>query len=895
MEIFQAYPAELRTKERAAILERRRVAGQPAPSSTGRSLPTDTIGLALSGGGIRSATFNLGVLQALARNKVLRCVDVMSTISGGGYIGSFVGRFFDRLRNWPGRAVDLVEGALVDPQSPEIQWLRRHGNYIAPSGKADMQVNLAVLLRNLLTLHFVMGLLVFVVFGFANLIRYKFLEQGSAALHYVAAFNWSEMPIGRLVTATGLTVFWSPWFMLCELLVLTCVIPYALGYWLASQEEPERYCWPPLTANFLVMATLLYLGVKDGLNTAALLGAVPFIVALGVVENTWRMVRRVNAAVGTGGKSVERLRARNYLTRDLSLWLALAGSCLIFALIDTGAHAIYEAYLRHNRSYLTALAQIGGGLAALLPVLQFIARNVSHRQSKRENPTSLTRWLAIPAVSGLIATVLLAPPLLFVSLLSHVAYSGGDTWMLGLKLTLGALVLSAIFAVPKAIPLINRSSLNQTYAARLARAYLGASNPLRFASRGQAGRNIDEVMPDDDTDSLQSYQPFAAGGPLHIIGTCVNETVDQVTQQEPKDRQGTLMAVSSVGMSIGCYWHALWDGTNVVRVVGYAPGTAHPLVNAKGDTVGRVEDLKLRQWISISGAAFGSGMGQHTNKLTSLLFTLGNLRTGYWFDSGLSSAHRGIRPEVSFLRRLLWLLPRLFVTQSCLLDEATGRFAGPWSRFWYLSDGGHFENLGAYELIRRRIPFMVVTDASADADYDFDDFANLQRKLRIDFQAELTLFTDEDWIRVIARRAGSSPAARDEWLNYFAPVRQHLGRPGPRGEAFYELTPQRGRDEINEPAKKCAALFKVTYQDGSQPSLLLYLKACLVGDESPDVREYSIANPEFPHESTADQFFDEAQWESYRQLGEHLATKLLRAGPLPANASPTLWLAFLGD
>jgi hypothetical protein len=56
--------------------------------------------------------------------------------------------------------------------------------------------------------------------------------------------------------------------------------------------------------------------------------------------------------------------------------------------------------------------------------------------------------------------------------------------------------------------------------------------------------------------------------------------------------------------------------------------------------------------------------------------------------------------------------------------------------------------------------------------------------------------------------------------------------------------------------------------------VLLYLKATVTGDESPDVAHYHATRPEFPHESTGDQFFDEAQWESYRQLGEHLATPL---------------------
>jgi predicted acylesterase/phospholipase RssA len=46
------------------------------------------VGLALSGGGVRSATFNLGLLQSLSKNKVLQYCDDLSTVSGGGYIGS---------------------------------------------------------------------------------------------------------------------------------------------------------------------------------------------------------------------------------------------------------------------------------------------------------------------------------------------------------------------------------------------------------------------------------------------------------------------------------------------------------------------------------------------------------------------------------------------------------------------------------------------------------------------------------------------------------------------------------------------------------------------------------------------------------------------------------------
>jgi hypothetical protein len=82
-------------------------------------------------------------------------------------------------------------------------------------------------------------------------------------------------------------------------------------------------------------------------------------------------------------------------------------------------------------------------------------------------------------------------------------------------------------------------------------------------------------------------------------------------------------------------------------------------------------------------------------------------------------------------------------------------------------------------------------------------------------------------------------------------------------------------DAVNEEALSLAhvALADVIYADG-QRSLLLYIKPTLIGDEPADVRRYHTEHPSFPHESTADQFFDEAQWESYRRLGEHIADKL---------------------
>jgi len=103
--LFDAqYPEALRGRERAVLLERRKIAGVPVGGAGGVQETPSAVGLAISGGGIRSATFTLGFLQALAaaqyahnnRKITLRDVDLLSTVSGGGYIGAFLGALFVR-------------------------------------------------------------------------------------------------------------------------------------------------------------------------------------------------------------------------------------------------------------------------------------------------------------------------------------------------------------------------------------------------------------------------------------------------------------------------------------------------------------------------------------------------------------------------------------------------------------------------------------------------------------------------------------------------------------------------------------------------------------------------------------------------------------------------------
>src|SRR5882724_4786026 len=147
-----AYPETLRLSEEAMINERRRHCQVPFESPT--------VGVALSGGGIRSATFCLGFFQALAAQKLIRRIDLMSTVSGGGYFGSFLGAAYSREH----ANADSVEKELSDNHSWSIQWLRQNGRFLSPNGAGDSWVGVGVVVRNWIAMHVVL-----LTFGFLML------------------------------------------------------------------------------------------------------------------------------------------------------------------------------------------------------------------------------------------------------------------------------------------------------------------------------------------------------------------------------------------------------------------------------------------------------------------------------------------------------------------------------------------------------------------------------------------------------------------------------------------------------------------------------------------------------------------------------------------------------
>jgi hypothetical protein len=270
-----------------------------------------------------------------------------------------------------------------------------------------------------------------------------------------------------------------------------------------------------------------------------------------------------------------------------------------------------------------------------------------------------------------------------------------------------------------------------------------------------------------------------------------------------------------------------------------------------------VEPLRLGQWMGISGAAIGTGEGSSTSLSLSLLFGLVNIRLGYWWNSGVAASDRPGHYPKSLWQQIKSLPAFLFRTQSMILAEWRAYFPGPSDRYWYLSDGGHFEVTGIYELARRRVPLIVAIDAGEDPDYHFNDLARLTRLIRVDFGAEI------QWLDPSAARADHLegwPAFDEtipEWIRHWIDP-EKLGC----------------REKINRDGPAHAAIAKISYDDSLVPSWLVLIKTSLTGDESVDILQFSEENDLFPNTPTTNQFFGDAEWESYRALGYHVGDKL---------------------
>ena len=955
-----AYPEALWKYERAHLLAR--VPGRPLPADRP---PEGVVGVALSGGGIRSATFCLGVFQALAQLRRLANIDYISTVSGGGYFGTFLGRLYRR------REIETAEEvrSLLDPVAPwaarpakipdVVESLRENGRYLSPNGAGDLLIGAAIMLRNWVTIHVVVLSFVLLALMSGQLAR--------IGLEMWVDRRWRTMWLAWIGNAPHSSwLWWSPWIVAPVLTLVLWAVPFAWAFWLTGRWKRRKVIeWP--VWGVVMTGVIAAIAVVAGLcsrqpsepgawpDRVAAAGAVVLITIL-LTALAWARALRNATSNPRDFRSLESQkvfeidRQRNYLSGQLKTALVGTGALLAFALVDTIGQTLYLVGMRPESGLLhylgSALAALGGAaafaqriatalsggtsgtrlrlpLAALVTAgalaaaalllisLDVLAHGLAWRFREPSGP--VISWATTPPSRATInfrvpnapegaVTATSIVPVPGQEIPSKTCPSGEPCFRTRRDLIAAAIVTVILlgFAVlfGHCWPFINQSSLHAMYSARITRAFLGASNPRR---RVAGKERITEVQPGDNIDPADYWPAPGQGGdptarPLHLINVTINETVDGKSNVQRQDRKGTCLAIGPCAFSAGVRHHAIFPSHDVLRPDDSEGSrssratTVFPQPRAGAESTGyRVfeeppgeswrggERLSLGAWTGISGAAFSTGLGARTSLGLSLLCGLANVRLGYWWNSGVDPDCRN-----KGFRRRPYGLDRIFPVQAYLLSEFVSRFYGTSRRQWYLSDGGHFENMGGYELIRRRLARIVVVDAEADPDYTFEGLANLVRKARLDFGAEIQFLNDQELREAIPdshyRLFGTlEQLRRGKWTQEPVDARQ-TDRP--------RLTVEEPVDEARHSLVH-AALARVTFADDPEwTGCLLYIKPTLMGNEPADIVQYHRSHPPFPQETTADQFFDEAQWESYRMLGYHIAMSVFGSG-LPAPTPPT--------
>ena len=268
---------------------------------------------------------------------------------------------------------------------------------------------------------------------------------------------------------------------------------------------------------------------------------------------------------------------------------------------------------------------------------------------------------------------------------------------------------------------------------------------------------------------------------------------------------------------------------------------------------GRSSGMTLPTAMATSAAALNpntgvAGQDPTRNRLVSALLSILNLRLGY------------VAPHPDPDKA--WSLPPNFLYPG-LRDGIVGGGLRENRRMIELSDGGHFENLALYELIRRKCDVIIAIDGGADPEFEFGDLSNASEKARVDLGAKIS-FPDLNEREETDPEEEKQPGEEKKTygLKWLLPRSAHKSHQ--KLIKKYDL------------AERGFAVGEIRYAD-RPPGTLLYIKTTMTPDLSPDIYGYKSAHPDFPDQSTADQFFDETQFEAYRELGYHLGWQMLKA------------------
>jgi hypothetical protein len=910
-------------------------------------------GLAFSGGGIRSATFNLGILQKLASLNLLSRFDYLSTVSGGGYIGSWYTSWLMRSSSISKVTDRLCPDKSGDPLADEvrpIRWLRMFSNYLSPNASImspdawtmgitwlrNTVINQCILLMILLTIlltidnlyngwlnfpltHisfdflpvFVSSLIVVAPVAFLagfgmwsfdkkntkksnqpNPGYKKFLfklfkrwqKTGNVIIRQLPAlasgwnkidkafkgFFWkiySKIEITLDFIKTYLAHFLIAWGALCSILITTWFynsVPVTCGL----TVKWNLLWWPCSVAGFLGMMLIALLGNYHQRQDLKKLGRAnkqwqnqtvtntrmirhfkgemldkrhTFFTFIGIVVSSivgilagvffliisWQIIEVIyyadfksfnvsNPTIGLVAgvplvfeaislSVVVRMaimgtlfpderrewwgRMGGLVHRFILIWLLVCSSALIIP-------DVFKSYAVKN------MIGLWGGWTAIIGWAVKKAFD-----SKELSPNELKGSKGVTEIFIRVAPYLFMLGFLLIGgyLVAGIKKLCNDWVFLGLKGNSLCVLLTALLGLCTWVLSwrvgVNEFSLHHFYRNRLIRAYMGATR--RRSDREETANSFTDFDTNDDMllASMRSANGYI--GPYPIINTALNATVVSALDRQDRKAESFMFSPLFCGYDFSPTRSAA-SNRNPVYEYGYRPTENFSDENG-GPTLGTA--------MAISGAAVNPNWGYHSSAPIAFLLTVFNVRLGWWIGNPRLKKWKRSDPETG----LAYLIKDLVGKSDINTDYVC------------LSDGGHFDNMGLYELIRRRCNYILLGDGEQDDNASCEGLANAIRRCRIDFGVEIDL----------------------------------------------DITNITKKDKDTGYCNAHIASGTITYPGSKEsPGTIIYVKTALTGDESVDIREYAIANPEFPQQSTGDQFFDEAQFESYRKLGYHSINSL---------------------
>jgi hypothetical protein len=725
--------AQLRHRRRKWFLTGWREEPPPSRLGTVEEPDRDAVGICCSGGGIRSAAFNLGALQALQQRGLLQDARYLAAVSGGSYIAAS----FCMVAKQTDPSEDSDPEAFKDkppyaPGSPEEQYLRNRSSYLAPDGLSKLFLAYRVLLGLVFNLLF-LGCALFALGILLAWAVYRPLYGSLADPTCAAAGNCSfasDVPNG---------------FLLLLLILGTAILVNGLALLLV---RPKSDFW---RRGFETWANRLML------STAALVVVIVVIPALAeVLLNYGNADTAAEASETASAPGVPAVGAASFTTVLLAILLQLRSGASEPATVLKAVTGVRGFFTRLGSRSRLVFAYFAGAVAGPLLLLAIVVFAASWALANSD----ATKTNASVLVAGGVA-VLAFIALYFVADL--------NTW-----------------------------SLHPFYRRRLCTA---------FALRRVKDANGEPKAEERDYETLVPLSKSGVDGPWPTLIVCAAANVSDPGATPP--------------------------GRGVTSFTFSDQAIGGPLVGAEQtqkyeEALGqnRRRDITLPAAVAMSGAALSPSMGKQTHRPLTFLMALANVRLGVWIPNPRyveKWEQRAQLPGQRDAQNDVIKLPR----PKYLFAELLGRNRLD-ARFLYVSDGGHYENLGLVELLRRGCTRIYCFDASGGETFTAlgDAIALARSELGVQIKIDPSALV-------------------------------------PSGERHL--------------AKSDCVHARFEYEDGT-PGLLIYARTVMTADVPFDVTAYHDGDPKFPHHSTADQLYTDQKFEAYRALGycagNHAGTKM---------------------